>query len=136
MKNEKAMNIALLTLRVVLGAIFIAHGAQKVFGVFGGGGIEPFSVLMENLGMTPPLVWAWTVALAELVSGVFLVLGILPRISAGVVGIIMVAAITWIHAPAGFFMKDGGFEYQMLILASCVCIMLMGAGKFSIFDRL
>lgn len=136
MKNEKYMDMAVLVLRAVVGIILAAHGAQKVFGVFGGGGMEPFTALIENLGFTPPVVWAWTAALSELVFGVFLILGIIPRTSSAVIAVIMGVAIVRIHGAAGFFMQQGGFEYQLLILACCVSIMLTGGGKISVLDKM
>ena len=135
MDRENALDMALLVLRMVVGVIMAAHGAQKVFGVFGGSGMEGFSGVVGNLGFAPPLVWAWIAALSELVFGIFLVLGILPRVSAAGIASVVLVAILKIHGPNGFFMAKGGYEYPLLILASCVSLMLTGAGKLSVFDK-
>jgi putative oxidoreductase len=135
MNKENALNLALLILRVALGVIMALHGAQKVFGVLGGSGIEPFSEMIKGLGFAPPVVWAWVVALSEFIFGIFLVLGIVPRISASVIAVIMAVAIIKVHGPNGFFMSKNGYEYQLLLMASCICLILNGSGKMSILDR-
>ena len=135
MIRENALDIALLVLRVVVGVIMSAHGLQKVFGVFGGSGMEAFTGMIKGMGFTPPLVWAWIAALSELIGGIFLVLGIMPRLSAFMIGAVMVVAIAKVHGANGFFMMKGGYEYQLLLLASCVSLILSGGGKLSIFNK-
>jgi putative oxidoreductase len=97
--------------------------------------MEAFSGMIGNLGFAPPVVWAWIAALSELVFGIFLVLGILPRISAAGIAAVMIVAIVKIHVPNGFFMSKGGYEYQLLLLASCISLMLTGSGKISVFEK-
>lgn len=136
MNQSKARDIAIFILRLCLGVIFIAHGLQKVFGFFGGPGIEGFSKMVAGIGANPAIAWAWAAALVELIGGIFLILGILPRLSAAAIGVIMVVAIVAVHGPSGFFMSVGGFEYQLLILGVCLSIVLTGAGKISLFNKL
>jgi putative oxidoreductase len=136
MDREKRLDVALLLLRAVVGIIMAAHGAQKVFGIFGGSGIEAFAGMLKDLGFTPSLVWAWITAGSELVFGFFLVLGIIPRLSAAVIAIIMAVAILKVHGPNGFFMMKGGYEYPLLILVSCMSLMLTGAGKLSVTEAI
>ncbi len=133
--EAKKLSWAIFILRLCLGVIFVAHGLQKVFGLFGGPGIEGFSKMITGIGANPALFWAWAVAIVELLGGIFLILGVLPRLSAAAIGVVMIVAIITIHGAKGFFMSGGGFEYQLLILAACLSLALTGAGKFSLFNK-
>lgn len=135
MGSGRIFDVAVLVLRVVLGVIFLAHGMQKVFGAFGGGGIEAVAAMTGQLNFMPALFWAWVLSISEAVGGAFLILGILPRISAAAIAVIMLVAILKVHASKGFFMMQGGFEYQMLILAVSIFLMMAGAGRFSIYNK-
>jgi putative oxidoreductase len=129
------IDYALLVLRFAAGIIFLAHGMQKLFGAFGGSGIKGFSDSLKGLGFSAPLFWAWVAALGEWLGGLFLLLGVIPRISAGVIAIIMIVAIIKVAGKKGFFMMDGGCEYQFFILMTCIALMLTGGGKFSLYDK-
>jgi putative oxidoreductase len=129
------MDIAILLLRIALGVIFVAHGAQKLFGLFGGSGIEGLSAMMQGIGMKPAAFWAWVVALSEGVGGLLLLLGILPRVCSGLIAVIMVVAIAKVHGANGFFSQAGGFEYQFLILLVSIGITFSGAGKLSLYNK-
>ncbi|MEW5895916.1 MAG: DoxX family protein [Candidatus Omnitrophota bacterium] len=131
----KNYDLALLILRLALGIIFIAHGMQKLFGTFGGSGVDGFSKMLMSQGFPFPEVLAWLVALTEFLGGIGLVFGIVPRICAFGIGIVIAVAIWKVHFQSGLFSSSGGYEYQLLILASCLVILLCGAGKFSFFDR-
>ncbi len=135
MANKNMLPAALLILRITVGIIFIAHGAQKVFGTFGGPGIKGFSESLSTMGFTMPIFWAWIVALSEFLGGLFLIAGIIPRISAGLIGITMIVAILKVHGPNGLFSSQGGFEYQLMLLAVSICIVLLGAGKYSLWNK-
>lgn len=131
MEKVRGKNGALFLIRIMIGVIFIAHGLQKTFGMFGGSGIEGFSENIAQIGFNPPLLWAWVAALSELIGGLFLIAGILPRISAFLIGVIMVVAIFRVHWQEGFF----GIEYQLLILVNCCAIMLGGAGWAALYNK-
>jgi putative oxidoreductase len=133
--TAKLTDFGILILRVTLGTIFLAHGLQKLLGAFGGPGIKGTASMLGGIGFTPPEVWAWGLALGEAVGGLFLILGVLPKICAFVIAIIMIVAIVRIHGPKGFFMMKGGFEYQLLILSACIYIMITGSGKYSLLDK-
>lgn len=135
MANDNLSSLATLVLRVTLGVIFVAHGLQKTFGVFDGSGIEGVSKMLEGMGFVQPILWAWVLSMSELIGGLFLILGIMPRISSALIVIIMGVAIAKIHGPKGFFAAKGGFEFQLLILASSLYILINGGGKFSFFDK-
>ncbi|MFH1359633.1 MAG: DoxX family protein [Candidatus Omnitrophota bacterium] len=79
MQKEQLLDTGIFILRIGLGTIFLAHGLQKVFGVFGGPGIEGFTGMMKNLGFSFPVFWAWTAALGELLGGSFVNFGRTPE---------------------------------------------------------
>ena len=123
--------------RIVLGIIFFAHGAQKVFGWFGGPGLrKTLRHLTESLGL-PPIIALAAVG-AEFVGGVALILGILGRISALSIVVNMLAAIFIVHGKYGLFMnwfgdrKGNGIEYHLLTIALAIVIIAQGAGAFSL----
>jgi putative oxidoreductase len=123
--------------RIVLGIIFFAHGAQKVFGWFGGPGLrKTLRHLTESLGL-PPIIALAAVG-AEFVGGVALILGILGRISALSIVVNMLAAIFMVHGKYGLFMnwfgdrKGNGIEYHLLTIALAIVIIAQGAGAFSL----
>ncbi len=128
-------SIALLILRIGLGTIFIAHGSQKLFGAFGGGGIQEVSAMVKNMGFLPPVFWAYALAISEALGGLLVILGFLPRIGAGLIAIVMLVAIFKVHLAKGFFAAQGGFEYQLLILAVCLSLIISGAGNYSLFNK-
>ena len=136
MDRNALTDTAVFILRITIGIIFLVHGMKKLFGAFGGGGVDGTIQLVANMGFTPAGLWAWALILAEFLGGIFLILGILPRLSALSIAIIMIVAIVKIHGPRGFFAMQGGFEYQLLILASCISIMLTGGGRLSLFNKL
>lgn len=132
MDKNTRMDSALLLLRGAVGFIFILHGLMKVFGVFGGPGIEGFSAMLQSLGFGFAPLWAWVAALAELIGGACLILGLFVRISAALIGIVMIVAIAAVHWPHGFFLANNGFEYPFLILCVCISLILAGGGRLSL----
>lgn len=115
-----------LVLRAVLGAIFIAHGYQKV-----GGGLGGFSQSVARLGFPAPHVFAWAAALAEFLGGICVLVGLFTRYAALSIAIVMTVAVTRVHLHQGLI---GGYEYPLALLAVAVAVMLTGAGPLS-FDR-
>jgi len=126
-------------LRLVMGVIFLAHGAQKVLGWFGGYG---FSATMGFFTSTMhiPAVFAFLAICAEFLGGIGLILGALGRIAALGIFCNMVVAVVMVHGHVGFFMnwtgqqKGEGFEYHLLAIAIAVVLMVKGSGAFSV-DR-
>ncbi len=124
-------NMALLILRVAIGAVFLAHGINHIYG---GGKIEGTGRWFHSLGMRPGILHAWTASLTEIGAGALLVLGLLtPVAAAGVVGVMLVAWITN-HLKNGFFIfRPGeGWEYVMVLTAMGVVIGTLGPGQWSI----
>ena len=116
--------------------MFIAHGLQKAFGMFGGYGIDGFSKMLEGLGFSPATPLAYIVAYIELIGGICLILGLLTRIaSVLLMGVIVVAAIK-VHLPNGFFMMAGGYEYNFIITSALIALLISGSGKIGITKNL
>jgi putative oxidoreductase len=126
-------------LRVVLGVVFFAHGAQKMLGWFGGYGFSGTMGFFTGT-MHIPAPFAFLAIAAEFFGGLGLILGFLTRIAAFGIAVNMLVAIATVHSAFGFFMnwsgtqKGEGYEYHLLALASTVFLMLRGAGAFSV-DR-
>ena len=131
----KGLDPALLIIRIGIGAIFIGHGSQKLFGVFGGNGIDAFAEALKNMGIANPRLMAPVAAVSEALGGVFVLLGIFPRIGAFLIAFTMVVAIVKVHGPNGFFAANGGFEYPFLILMACISLMIAGGGKLSLYNN-
>ena len=133
-----ATDWALLILRLVLGAVFIMHGSQKLFGAFGGQGLQGTIAGFEKGGIPAPL--AYLVPFTEFLGGLGLLFGLLARLSALGITIIMLVAILKVHLPNGFFMnwsghqRGEGFEYHLLAIAIALAIMLIGPGRLAIVD--
>jgi len=125
-QDRTAVDISLLVLRVVVGVIFAAHGAQKLFGAFGGPGLAK-TVEMMGGGVLPYLV-----TIGEFFGGVGLIFGFLSRFSAASLIVIMIGAIAMVHGKNGFFQSAGGFEYNLALIGLLVPIFLCGPGRLSI----
>ncbi len=132
-------NTATVILRLVLGVVFFAHGAQKMLGWFGGWGFTATMGFFTGM-MHIPAPLAFLAIAAEFFGGLGLILGLVTRIAALGIGINMMVAILTLHSAFGFFMnwsgaqKGEGFEYHLLVLAMVAFLMIRGAGAFSI-DR-
>lgn len=121
-----------LALRVPVGIIFMAHGAQKLFGSFGGYGLEGTGQWMASIGLEPGYLMALLAGAGEFFGGLFILLGLLTRPSAVVLALTMVVAIFAVHFQNGFFMSNGGYEFALALLAASASLVFSGAGKASI----
>jgi putative oxidoreductase len=126
------MDIGLLVLRLVVGLTMAAHGGQKLFGWFGGYGLAGTGGFLESLGFRPGRVHAALAGGAELVGGLLLALGLLTPVGAALVFAVMVVAIASVHLAKGFFVSDGGFEYNLVIMAATAALAFTGAGAYSL----
>ena len=118
-------------LRIVLGAILIPHGCQKLFGWFGGMGFTRFSALFDQIGYRPGAIWVTIVALTEVVGGILLILGLFTRFAALAVTIFMLNAV-WFTSAKGFFWTAGGSEFSLLLLAVALVFLVRGGGELSL----
>lgn len=121
-----------LFLRVPVGIIFAAHGAQKLFGWFGGNGLEGTGAWMESIGLTPGVVMALLAGSAEFFGGVALILGLLTRPAAAALSFAMLIAIFSVHFQNGLFLSNNGYEFGLALLAASVALLFSGAGKLSV----
>jgi len=128
-------DLAILVLRLGLGIMFSAHGAQKALGLFSGPGIAGFSKMLSGLGFVPAVLWAYLAAYVELVGGAFLIFGICVRASAFLLLILISVAAIKVHLAKGFFLSAGGFEYPFIIAVICIALIFLGAGKFAIIKN-
>ena len=132
-QDRQAVDIALLVIRLVVGVIFALHGAQKLFGAFGGPGL---SKMMEMMGA--PL--GFLVTIGEFFGGIGLIVGFLTRFSAASLIVIMLGAIAMAHGKNGFFLghaptdqlMNAGFEYCFALIGLLAPILIAGPGRFAI----
>lgn len=120
-----------LPLRVGAGVIFAAHGSQKLFGWFGGYGLEGTAGWMTSNGLEPGLLMAIMAGSAEFIGGLLLIVGLLVRPAALVLAVTMVVAIVMVHLPNGLFMADNGYEFGLALLAVSIGLVFRGAGSLS-----
>jgi putative oxidoreductase len=126
------MSEGLLLLRVVLGLVVAAHGAQKLFGWFGGPGLAGTSGWLESMGFRPGKLHAGVTGLAEFGGGLLLALGFLtPLGAAAVIGVMTVAIVT-VHSQNGFFNTSGGFEFNLVLLVAAATLAFTGPGEYSV----
>jgi putative oxidoreductase len=126
------MSIGLLLLRVVVGLTLAAHGAQKLFGWFGGSGLARFRQGFAQQGYKPVWLWVSLAILGEVGGGVSLALGFLtPLGAAGIFGAMFMATFKS-HWKKGFFMSKGGYEYTLVLMAVSIALGLIGPGSYSL----
>ncbi len=127
-----SFDVALLILRLVVGLVVAAHGAQKLFGAFEGPGLQGFSGWMASSGLKPPQAWGLLGALGEFGGGLLLALGLLnPLGPLGVVGA-MAMAIGLVHWSKGFWNTKGGYEFPLVLLLTSAIPGLVGPGAYSL----
>lgn len=126
------MDLGLLVLRLVVGLTLATHGAQKLFGWFGGYGLAGTGGFMEQLGFRPGRRAALMAGLAETVGGLLLALGAATPIAAAlIVGVMLVATLS-VHWTKGFFNHNGGYEYPLVLATVAVITVLAGPGRLSV----
>ena len=122
----------LLGLRLVTGAIFIAHGLPK-FGFMGGGGLEGTAAWLGGMGVPLPMLNAVLVASSETIGGAMLIVGFMTRFAAATQVIAMLVAVFMVHWSSGFT-ANGGYQWALLMAVAAFTLMMDGAGRFSV-DR-
>ncbi len=127
----RAMDVGLFIVRLALGIIFIAHGGQKVFGWFGGRGLE--ATVTGFAGMGIPAAMAYLAAFTEFFGGIAVVIGLLSRLASLGLAVTMVVAIVMVHGKNGFFAPTG-FEYNLALLAMALAVAVAGPGRIAVSD--
>lgn len=124
----------LTVLRIFVGIIFAAHGSQKLFGWFGGGGLAGTAQWMESIGLAPGTLMAALADGTEFFGGLALIVGLLARPAALGLSFTLLVAIFSVHISNGLFMANNGYEFALALLGGTVAVLIEGAGKLSI-DR-
>lgn len=125
-------SLSQLALRIPVGIIFAAHGAQKLFGWFGGYGLEGTGQWLASIGLNPGYLMALLAGSAEFFGGLALIVGLLVRPAAAVLAFTMVVAIFAVHIGNGLFMSNNGYEFGLALLAASVALAISGAGRGSL----
>ena len=125
-------DLGLLALRLVLGAVFLAHGAQKGFGAFGGPGFDGAAGFFGTLGLRPARFWTAVAVAGELTAGLLFLLGFLTPLASLLAVATMAVAIAKVHGPKGFFIQNGGYEYNLVLIGAAVALAVTGPGAFSL----
>jgi len=126
------MNAGLLIARLVFGLLMAAHGSQKLFGWFGGYGLEGTGGFFEKLGFRPGRFFAGAAGAAEVAGGLLLALGFLGPIGPALVVAVMIVAIVSVHLPNGVFASTNGIEVPLLFAAAAAALALTGPGQYSL----
>ncbi|MGH9372430.1 MAG: DoxX family protein [Vicinamibacterales bacterium] len=129
-------------LRLMVGAMFVAHGMQKLFGSFGGGGLTGTAAYFDAIGLSPGFPLAVAVGVTEFGGGLLLMAGALTRYASVALALVMVGAIWNVHFENGFFMNwaitpgvGHGVEYNLVLVAALLCLALTGPGALSVDHR-
>ncbi|RMF81348.1 MAG: DoxX family protein [Chloroflexi bacterium] len=131
-----AFDIPVAILRVFIGLLFVGHGAQKLFGWFGGPGLSGFTTMLESMGFRPARFWAFVASLAEFGGGILLALGLLTPVGmAAIIGSMLVAILT-VHFANGFWNTNNGFEFNLVLLANTLLFGLIGPGPYALDQRI
>jgi putative oxidoreductase len=130
------MDLALLVVRVVVGVLFMGHGAQKLFGMFGGHGLEGTGGFFEQLGLKPGKFHAFNAGAAEFFGGALLAVGLLTPVAAVLIIGTMAVAIAAVHLPKGPWATDGGYEYNLVLMAVAFAVTGVGPGRWSLDNAL
>lgn len=131
-KNDGSYSALLL--RVITGIIFVAYGSQKLFGWFGGYGLDGTGQWMSSIGLQPGYIMALLAGSAEFFGGIFIILGLLVRPAALVLAFTMLIAIVTVHLQNGLFMANNGYAFGLALMTMSLSLVLSGAGKLSLDD--
>ncbi|PSF13596.1 DoxD-like family protein [Marinobacter fuscus] len=123
---------AALVLRVPVGLILAAHGAQKLFGWLGGYGLEGTGQWLASIGLEPGYLMALLAGSAEFFGGLALVLGLLTRPAAVIAAFTMLVAIFSVHIGNGLFMSNNGYEYALTLFVVTLALVIQGGGRFAL----
>lgn len=126
------MDLGLLIIRLVIGVLFIGHGAQKLFGWFGGHGLKGTGGWFDSIGMKPGVMMALSAGLAELIGGILFASGFLTPLAALMIAGTMIMAIVKVHGPNGLWATSNGYEYNLTLISVAIGIALIGPGRYAL----
>jgi len=125
------INLGLLIIRLAVGMTFVGHGCQKLFGWFGGPGVVKFGEYLGSIGIkTGGKTWAVLAGLFELAGGLLFSAGQFTWLGAILITIVMIDAIFTVHGKNGFWLTEGGFEYNFILIAVVLGLALIGPGDY------
>jgi putative oxidoreductase len=126
---------AALPLRIVLGVVFVVHGAQKLFGLFGGDGVARTAAIIASYGFEPGTLWAVVFGLVQLVGGVALLLGLLARWTALALVLERLVVMSLVNIPAGFTAVAGGVEFSLVMIGALLALACTGAQRYALDEQ-
>ncbi|MGE7765496.1 DoxX family protein [Peribacillus sp. NPDC096540] len=126
------IGIGLLVIRVVIGLSFVGHGAQKLFGWFGGYGLKGTGGWFESIGMKPGVTMALFAGLSEFIGGALFALGLFTPLAGILIALTMLVAIVKVHGANGYWSTQNGYEYNLAIFAVAIGVAITGAGQYSL----
>lgn len=126
------MSTALLLIRLVIGLTFAGHGAQKLFGWFGGYGLKGTGGFMESIGVRPGVMMAFLAGALELFGGLLFAAGLFTPVAAAFIVITMLVAIFKVHGRNGYWITANGIEYNVALITIAVAVAIAGAGTYSL----
>ncbi|WP_028608484.1 DoxX family protein [Paenibacillus harenae] len=124
--------LGLLIVRVVVGLLFVGHGAQKLFGWFGGYGPKGTGGWLESIGVKPGVAMAVLAGLMELAGGILFAAGLFTPLAAALIVLTMLVAIVKVHGQNGLWVTANGYEYNLVLIAIAIGVALTGAGAYSL----
>lgn len=127
--------LGLLALRVGLGLIMVVNGAQKLFGIFGGGGLDGTAQFFASHGIPVPAVTASFVGTVEFIGGIAIIAGAWTHIAAILIAVVMAAATIIVHLPNGFT-GEGGYAFTFILFLAAIALFFVGPGQYSVDRRL
>ncbi len=127
---------AMLPIRLALGTIMFAHGAQKVFGLWGGKGLTSWVNGSAPLDLRPSWFWLGAAAFSEFLGGALVMVGLYTRVGAFFIACVMAVAIFGVHWNSGFFINNGGFEFALALLGMALALLIYGGGAASIDSQM
>jgi putative oxidoreductase len=129
---DKLKEYSMVSIRIALGVVFLGHGGQKLFGLFGGNGLSGTIGFMKMLGFHPAAFWGTALACAEFFGGLFALLGLFTRWAGFSLAIVMSVAVFTVHLKNGLFLANRGFEYAGSLLCMAIALIICGGGKLSL----
>ncbi len=127
---------ATFPIRLALGSIMFAHGAQKIFGIWGGRGLDAWMDGRAPLDLHPSWFWLGAMAFSEFIGGALVLLGLFTRAAAFFIACRVAIAIFAVHWRNGFFLSENGYEYALALLCMALTLVIMGGGNVSVDSRM